>query len=283
MFAIFLILLLLSYIIFYMTQSPLIYIILILISIVHPLISFFYGDKIVLRMVGAKEADPIKDVYIHNVVEGMVLAAGLPAKPKVYIIDDPTPNAFATGRDPKHASIALTSGIIQLLNRQELEAVIAHEMSHIKNYDSLFMTVTVVLIGIISLMAQMILRTKMIFGGNQRERKSSTTGILAILIILAALLSPIIARLIALAISRKREYLADSTAAQLTRNPAALASALEKVKNAPKTENDYGVARALFFSDPEKYDSQPKLDEQIANLFSTHPPIDERIKILRSM
>ncbi|MCM8830724.1 MAG: M48 family metallopeptidase [Candidatus Omnitrophica bacterium] len=250
-------------------------------SIAYPLLSYFYSDKIVLFLTNAKEADPIKDVYLVNVGEGLALAAGFKKPPKFYIIEDPSPNAFATGKDPDHGVIAVTRGLLNLTNRQELEGVIAHEMSHIKNYDTRFMTLVVVMVGLIGFLSNFVLRYSFFTKSNysQSDRRSQKgAGIIFILVILAATLSPIISRLIALAISRKREYLADASAVQLTRNPEGLASALEKIKNSKPSSIDYGPAKALFFSNPN-----PSIMEKFSNLFSTHPPIDERIKILRSM
>ncbi|MEM3362319.1 MAG: M48 family metallopeptidase [Candidatus Anstonellaceae archaeon] len=252
-----------------------------LFSVLYPLITYFYSHKIVLFFTGAKPADPIKDIYLINVGEGLALAAGLKKPPKFYIIEDPSPNAFATGPDPDNAVIAVTRGLLNIANRQELEGVIAHEMSHIKNYDTRFMTVVVVMIGLISFLGSILSRSILYSSStNRRSKSGGSSSLILLAIFLIAIITPFIARLISLAISRKREFLADSTAVQLTRNPEGLASALEKIKNSTKSEIDYGPARALFISDPQKEDSILK---GISNLFSTHPPIEERIKILRSM
>ncbi|MFN3910243.1 MAG: M48 family metallopeptidase [Candidatus Anstonellaceae archaeon] len=258
-------------IIYIFNLPPLLVIILSLFSIIYPLFIYLYSYKIILFFTGAKPADPIKDVYLINTGEGLALAAGFKKPPKFYILEDPAPNAFATGPDPDHAVIAVTRGLLNLTNRQELEGVLAHEMSHIKNYDTRFMTFVVVMIGMISFLAGF-------FRYSSNSRRSKESGNITIFLILLSILAPLISRLIALAISRKREFLADASAVQLTRNPEGLASALEKIKNSPQSSIDYGPASALFISDP-------KTDflESVSNLFSTHPPINERIKILRSM
>ncbi|MCX8162998.1 MAG: M48 family metallopeptidase [Candidatus Micrarchaeota archaeon] len=252
-----------------------------LFTIIYPLITYFYSHKIVLRLTGAQPADPIKDIYLINVGEGLALAAGLKKPPKFYILEDPSPNAFATGPDPDNAVVVVTRGLLNIANRQELEGVIAHELSHIKNYDTRFMTVVVVMVGLIGFLASILSRSVLHSSLDSRNRRGGNIFIL-LLIFLAAVLTPIIANLVGLAISRKREYLADASAAQLTRNPEGLASALEKIKNAAKSQFDYGPARALFISDPQKEEKQ-SFFQKFSNLFSTHPPIDERIKILRSM
>lgn len=246
------------------------------ISITMAFGSYYAGDKMALATSGAK--GPIKkddDPYVYRLVENLAITAGLPM-PKVYIINDDAPNAFATGRGPEHASIAVTTGIIKRLENEELEGVISHELSHVKNYDIRFMTIVVVLVGIISVLTQWFYRFSF-FGGRARDNNNRDGGgILAVAGILLLIISPIIAELIKLAISRKREFLADADGALLTRYPEGLARALEKISayEAPMKTANAGTAH-LFISNP--------FGKRAISLFSTHPPIEERIRILRSM
>jgi len=240
------------------------------ISFIYVFLVNQYSDAMILKIVGAKEADPKQDIYIINVTEGLALASGFKKPPKVYILEEEYPNAFAIGKDPDKSAIVLTRGLIKMMNRAELEGVLAHEMSHIKNYDSRFMMNAVLTLGMIQILVNILLRIRI--GSNKR---GGAQGILILLYFLFLILSPFFAILLSYAISRKREFLADSTAAQLTRNPAGLASALEKIKNSTAQPKDYGSINALFISEPTK--------RSLNSLFSTHPPIEERIKILRSM
>lgn len=247
------------------------------VSLFMTLISYFHGDKIALMSTGAKPITKDQNTYVYRLVENLAITAGLPV-PKIYIINSPALNAFATGRDPKHASVALTTGIIQALENEELEGVIAHELSHVKNYDIRVMTVVIVLVGAISLLAQWFLRMNMFGGRRSNDRESGNLGnILAIAGLVLLILSPIIAELIKLAVSRKREYLADASGALLTRYPEGLARALEKIQasNQPLATASTATAH-LFISNPFK-------GKNISSLFSTHPPIAERIKQLRTM
>ncbi len=238
-----------------------------IIAIIYALVGYYTGDKIVLSVSKAKPADPKKYLYLHNVVEGLAIAAGVP-KPKVYIINDPSPNAFATGRDPKHSSIAVTSGLLETLNREELEGVISHEMSHILNNDIKVMTMVSVLFGIVSIIADIGFRGILFGGGGNDDNKGN------FLLMLIAL-APLFAMLIQMAISRNREYLADSTGAKLTRYPKGLADALLKISkySQPVKVADQGTAH-LYISDPLK---------KVSSWFSTHPPIEERVKRLLAM
>ncbi len=241
-------------------------------AIAYPLFSYYASDSIVLASSGAKPADEQQYRQFHNVIEGITIASGLP-KPKVYVIDDPSPNAFATGRDPRHASIAATTGLLSMMGRQELEGVVAHELSHIKNYDIRFMTLTVALIGMISIMADIFLRMFMFGGRGNRDR---TPPIFMLAGLALIILSPIVAQIVKFAISRQREYLADATAAELTRYPVGLASALKKIKEANlPTKTAAQAAASLYISDP--------FVNKLTNIFSPHPPIDERIKRLEAM
>lgn len=243
-----------------------------IISIVMTLVSYYKGDAIALRSTGAKEIKKEDNPYVYRMVENLAIANGMPM-PRVHIIDSPALNAFATGRDPEHASIAVTTGLIGALENEELEGVLAHELSHVKNFDIRVMTIVIVLVGAVSLLADMFFRFGLI--GGRRNSNSKGGGILAIVGIVLLILSPIIAELIKLAVSRKREYLADASGALMTRYPEGLAKALEKIQqsNIPlKTANS--ATAHLFISNPFK-------GKMFANAFSTHPPIEERIKRLR--
>jgi len=246
------------------------------ISILHLLNSYYNGDKIVLMTTGAIPADETKYKFLHNTVEGLALAAGIP-KPKVYIIPSADINAFATGRDPQHSSIAVTEGLTKILNRQEMEGVIAHEMSHIGNYDIRFMMLATVMVGIVAMVGYMLTRS-MLYGGHRdsgRDR-GNAGAILMIVGIAIAILAPIAVKFVQLAISRKREYLADASGAKLTRYPEGLAAALEKISKNNSRKMDVGdVTASLFIANPN-----PSL---LNKLTSTHPPIVERIKRLRAM
>ncbi|HRH23430.1 MAG TPA: M48 family metallopeptidase [Candidatus Magasanikbacteria bacterium] len=244
-----------------------------IISIVMTLVSYYKGDAIALRSSGAKEITKEDNPYVYRMVENLAIANGIPT-PRVHIIDSPALNAFATGRDPQHASIAVTTGLIGALENEELEGVLAHELSHVKNYDIRVMTIVIVLVGAVSLLADMFFRFGL-FGGRRNSDNKSSGGILAIVGIVLLILSPIIAELIKLAVSRKREYLADASGALMTRYPEGLAKALEKIQQSTiplKTANS--ATAHLFISNPFK-------GKMFANAFSTHPPIEERVKRLR--
>ncbi len=239
-------------------------------------ISYWYSDKIILSLSNAKLASREEFFDLYNSVENLSITAGLPM-PKVYVIDDPAPNAFATGRNKNHAVIAVTIGLLERLEKDELEGVIAHELSHIGNRDILLMSAVVVLVGLVSIISDMFLRS-MVFGGNNNKNRGGG-GILAIIGIVLMLLSPLIATLIKLAISRRREYLADASASLLTRYPEGLAKALEKISSYNIPMKDAHTATAhLFIANP--FGSASK---SISNIFSTHPPIEKRIQILRNM
>lgn len=242
----------------------------IILSLIMTSVSYFSGDKIALAYSGAKEIKREENLYVYRMVENLCIANGMPS-PKVYIIEDPAINAFATGRKPKLSSIAITSGAIEKLQNEELEGVIAHELSHIKNYDILFMTLVAVLVGAIVLLSDIFIRSQFLRGG---DNKKGNTPFLIVGVVLA-ILSPIIAELIKLAISRKREYLADASASLLTRYPAGLAGALEKIKqeNLPLKKASKATA-PLFLVSPFKVKDK-------ASWFSTHPSIESRIEKLR--
>lgn len=240
-------------------------------------VSYFWSDKIVLGISGAKPIEKKDHPELYRTVENLTIAAGLPL-PKIYIINDSAPNAFATGRDPKHAAIAFTTGILQKLNKQELEGVAAHELSHVGNRDTLLMAVVSVLVGTIALMADFFLRS-MWFGGRDREGRGNQ--LFMILAIVAAILAPIIATLIQLAVSRRREFLADASGVLLTRYPAGLASALAKISSdkEPLEVANRGTAH-LYIVNPLKGKDVAGF---MAGLFNTHPPIQARIKALQEM
>lgn len=246
-----------------------------IIAIFSTFFSYYFSDSIALAVNGAHRIEEQDDPELFHLVENTSKVADIPL-PRVYIINDPSPNAFATGRNPQHAAIAVTTGLRQLMSKSELEGVLAHELSHIKNYDILFMTLVAVLVGTVTMLADWFIRFGFI-GGRNRERQGSANLIFVIIGIILIILSPIIATLIQLAISRKREYLADSSGVLLTRYPEGLANALEKIKDygRPMLHANHATAH-LFIANPLKGGNMNKL-------FATHPPIDDRIKILREM
>lgn len=242
--------------------------------------SYWYSDKIVLAMSGAQPIEKNDNPELYRLVENLCITAGLPM-PKIHIINDLAPNAFATGRDPKHAAIAVTAGLLQRLSQSELEGVLAHELSHIGNRDILLSTVVITLVGFISLMSDMFLRMSFFGGGRRRDNDEGGGGFLIIIYFLIMILSPIAGILIQLAISRKREYLADASGALLTRYPEGLAGALEKIAAFPLSMKHASNATAhLYIASPFKGKDATGF---VAGLFMTHPPIEERIKILRGM
>lgn len=242
---------------------------------------YYYSDRIVLSISGARPVTKEEYPYLYNVIEGLALAAGVPT-PRAYVIDDSAPNAFATGRDPEHAAICVTTGLLQKLNRLELEGVIAHEMSHIKNYDIRLMTIVVVMVGTITLLSDWILRSMWYSGGGHRRRSrdKSENGVGAVLLLIGivlAMIAPVLAQLMRFALSRRREFLADADGALLTRYPEGLASALEKI--AADTEPLEAANRATA----HLYIVNPLKGTAFEGLYSTHPPIEARIKALRAM
>src|SRR3989344_8407079 len=251
-----------------------------IISLVTGIGSYFFSDRIVLSMSGAHPADK-KDFFdYYTVTENLCIAAGT-QMPKLYVIDDPVPNAFATGRDTKHAVVAATTGLLERLDRAEIEGVIAHELSHVKNYDILVMTVVTVLVGTIGFAVDLIMRA-MMWGGLSNDDDRRPNPVAMVVFIVALIIMPIIASLIQFAVSRKREFLADASGALLTRNPEGLASALEKISSYPQQMKHATTATAhMFISNPFKQGKRSR--QWLMNLFSTHPQIEERIKILRSM
>ncbi|MFH1142788.1 MAG: zinc metalloprotease HtpX [Candidatus Uhrbacteria bacterium] len=251
-----------------------------IVATVMTLLGYFRGDTVSLAVAKAKPVTREEYFELYNYVENLSITAGLPM-PKIYVIDDPSPNAFATGRDPKHASIAVTSGLLNTLERTELEGVLAHELSHIQNYDIRVMTLVVVLVGVIILLSDIMMRS-FIFGRGGSKKDSGRAAVILFLIgIVLTILSPLFAELIKLAVSRNREYLADASAAMLTRYPEGLAWALEKISaiDRPMQKASHATAH-LYIANP----FQPNKNKQrFSKLFSTHPPIEERVKKLRSM
>jgi heat shock protein HtpX len=242
--------------------------------------SYFGGDQLVLASSGAKEVDPQSAPQLMNVVQEMALAAGVPM-PKVYVIEDSAPNAFATGRDPNHASVAITSGLLQKLDREELQGVLGHELSHVRNFDIRFGLLVAVLVGSIALLADMFLRFTWFGGGRSRNDRNGggAAAIVFVLAIVLAVLAPIFARLVQLAVSRQREYLADASSVELTRNPHGIERALAKIAADQDVLEVANRATAhLYFTNPIK-----KFEARASSIFSTHPPIVDRINRLRQL
>jgi len=244
----------------------------IIISISYVLISYYNSDKIALASVNAKPASKVEYRQFHNIVEGLCLASGLP-KPKLYVIDDEQINAFATGRDPEHSAIAVTKGALKKLNKQELEGVIGHELSHIAHYDIRFMTLVSIMVGMIAIISEIFLRSLWFSGGGNRNKKGN--AIFLLIGILLAIIAPIIVWLVQMAISRKREYAADASSVKFTRTPTGLIRALKKIKSDSKKMKVSGAVSPLFISDP--------LRKRISGLTATHPSIEKRIAILERM
>ncbi len=241
------------------------------------LVGYYKGDAVALAASGARRVEKRDAPELWNLVENLAISSGLPM-PRLYVINDPAQNAFATGRDPEHASVAVTTGLAERLTKAELEGVIAHELSHVKNYDIRVMTIVVVLVGIVMLLSDWLLRGMFLRRG---DRDSGQAGLILFVIgIVLAILSPILAELIKLAVSRQREYLADASGALMTRYPDALASALEKIarEDRPLRRANHATAH-LFLANP----FDPHVTKKFEMWFSTHPPIEERIKRLRSM
>ncbi len=238
--------------------------------------SYFYSDKLVLATSGARPATKQEFPKFYRTVENLSIGDGLPM-PKIYVVDDPSPNAFATGRDPKHAVVVATTGLLNMMNESELEGVIAHELSHVKNYDIRLMGVVAILVGFVAILSDLFIRVSF-FRGRDDDRNN---GIFLIIAIVLAILSPIAAMLIQMAVSRKREFLADASGVLLTRYPEGLASALEKLEkdNTPPRYASNATAH-LYIENP--FDNK-KVKNFFTGLFNTHPPLEERIKILRSM
>ena len=269
-------------------KTPIFTIIAVIAAIAISYSGYIYGDRLILSSTHAQELDTsdLKQKEWQDVVEEMSIASNIPV-PKTYLINDPDPNAFATGRNPQHASIAVTRGLLNSLSREELQAVAAHEMSHIKNLDVRLMLIVTVLVGSVALLADW--ASRMLFWGHRRDnnsgQKGSSQAILIVLVIwiVAVILSPILSQLVAMCVSRRREYLADASGAELTRNPLALASALEKISahTEPTKSINRGTAH-LCITDPNGNSLGAK-EGWLADLFATHPPINKRIAILKEL
>lgn len=254
----------------------------IIFSVGMSFVSYWFSDKLVLAMAHAQPVSREHAREIYNIVENLSIAAGLPM-PKIYLIKDPAPNAFATGRSPKNAVVAVTTGLLDALDRSEIEGVIAHELSHIGNWDMLLSTVVVILVGFISMAADLFLRS-LWFGGSRDDENRHAGAIVMVLTVAGAILLPVAATLIQLAISRKREFLADASGALLTRYPEGLASALEKISQYPRNIRSASNTTAhLWFEDPFGADAKRKKTPWFHKLFMTHPPVEERITALRGV
>jgi heat shock protein HtpX len=249
--------------------------------------AYWFSDSIVISLTGARAVSKQEAPELYRVVANLSITAGLPL-PKVYVVDDPAPNAFATGRDPQHAAVAVTTGLLSILDRTELEGVLAHELSHVGNRDALVSTVAVVLAGFVAIVANLFLRVSFFGGRGGRDRENSLGPIVLVLGIIGVILAPIAAQLLQLAISRKREYLADASGALLTRYPEGLARALEKISAyaRPMLRANHATAH-LFINDPfggrEDGGEERGIGEKIAGLFSTHPPVADRTRALRDI
>lgn len=259
-------------------DTPIILYIAVAFALVMNIYSYWNSDKLVIRLTGAKPADEVQFRELHRLVENLSITAGLP-KPRVYLVEDSAPNAFATGRDPEHGVVAVTTGLLAILNRSELEGVLAHELSHIGNRDILVSTVAVVLAGFIAILADIFMRVLFFGGGSDRRNVHPIFLVFAIVLVI---LAPIAATLIQLAISRKREFLADASGALLTRYPEGLASALEKISaNSQQMQKASHATAHLFIANP--FGGGGGIGASINKLFMTHPPAQERISILRGM
>lgn len=245
--------------------------------------SYWNSDKVALAVNRAKPADPQVYARLHNLVEGLCIGSGLPM-PRLYVIDDPAPNAFATGRNPKNAAIAVTSGLLEKMNRIELEGVLAHELSHIKNYDILVSTLAVIMVGAVALLSELGIRF-MIFGGGRNRDSNGGNPLIAVLALVFIILAPIAATMMQYAVGRRRESLADISAIEMTRYPPGLISALEKLQadHTVVKENNRATAHLWIEEPMEHYDGKNKRKSRFSHLFDTHPPIEERIEALREL
>jgi len=270
-----------GWIISFAYQAPEILYVAVFLSIFMNIIAYWKSDKIAIAMSGAKPMPREGNEYVHRMVENLAITAGLPM-PKIYVMDFPQINAFATGRDPKHAAIAVTTGAIQKLENEELEGVLAHELSHIGNRDILISTVVVVMAGLIAIVSDMVMRMTFYNSfGRSRDDKGSGGAIILVIGLLAAILAPIAATIIQLAVSRKREFLADASGALLTRYPDGLANALTKIgQDQIPSKFAHNATAHLFISNPFKGKEGASW---FTKLFMTHPPIEERIKVLKGM
>lgn len=264
-------------------DSPVILIAAAIFSIISSFVSYWWSDKIVLSMAGARLVDPNSDKEIYRLVENLCIAAGLPV-PKIYIIDDDAPNAFATGRNPEHAALAFTTGLLRRLDKVEVEGVAAHELSHIGNYDILISTIATVLVGVVIVIIDWSARGLFWGGGHRSDDSKGSNPLGVILVVLLLIIAPLAAQLMQLAISRKREYLADSSAGLLTRYPEGLARALEKISVAPQNLKKANAATAhMYIVAPLQSNEKKNKTSIFSKLLMTHPPVEERVARLRSL
>lgn len=259
----------------------------VVVAVISSWASYFASDRIALAMSHAQPADPQRDAQLFNIVEGLCLGMGMP-QPRLYIVDDAAPNAFATGRNPQHAAVAVTSGLLAKMNRDELEGVLAHELSHVKNRDTLVMTIAVTLVGVTVLLADWMFRAMWWGGGRRDERRGNAGALLAVLAIVLMILAPLVAQTLQFAISRRREYLADADGVLVTRYPAGLISALEKLRDDQTVVHFASRATAhLWIESPiplEAHEGGTATGGTGAwfnRLFDTHPPLEDRIRVLR--
>ncbi len=278
MIIVFLVFILLGYVISLIVDPGYFFIIMIMsiiISLLYITFSYYNADKIALASVRAKPADENRYREYHNIIEGLCLASGIP-KPKLYIMENENINAFASGRNPEHAVVCVTTGALRKLNKQELEGVLAHELGHVANYDIRFMTLTAVIVGMIAIVSEIFLRS--LFFKNMGNDREKGNAILILIGIVLAILAPVFVQLVQLSISRKREYTADASAVKFVRSPTGLISALKKIEKESQTIESKKIPKAvapLFISDPFK--------KRLQEAFSTHPPINKRIEILERM
>ena len=252
-----------------------------LFSIISSWASYFYSDKIILAVSHARPATEAEDKKIINILDGLMISSGLPSRPRLYVVEDAQPNAFATGRNPKHAIICVTTGLLDKLEYYELEGVIAHEMAHIKNYDILLSAVVTVMVGFIFMLSDMFTRGFFYRSGRSKDNDSEGNGVLMIVGLVLLILSPILGKLMQMAVSRRREFLADSTAIEFTRNPDSLISALRKLDDDPNELQFANKATEnMYIVNPFKKKANEK---KKASLFSTHPSIDDRIEALQNI
>lgn len=252
-----------------------------LFSIISIWASYFYSDKIILAVSHARPATEAEDKKIINILDGLMISSGLPSRPRLYVVEDAQPNAFATGRNPKHAIICVTTGLLDKLEYYELEGVIAHEMAHIKNYDILLSAVVTVMVGFIVMLSDMFTRGFFYRSGRSKDNDSEGNGVLMIVGLVLLILSPILGKLMQMAVSRRREFLADSTAIEFTRNPDSLISALRKLDDDPNELQFANKATEnMYIVNPFKKKANEK---KKASLFSTHPSIDDRIEALQNI
>ena len=252
-----------------------------LFSIISSWASYFYSDKIILAISHARPATEAEDKKIINILDGLMISSGLPSRPRLYVVEDAQPNAFATGRNPKHAIICVTTGLLDKLEYYELEGVVAHEMAHIKNYDILLSAVVTVMVGFIVMLSDMFTRGFFYRSGRSKDNDSEGNGVLMIVGLVLLILSPILGKLMQMAVSRRREFLADSTAIEFTRNPDGLISALRKLDDDPNELQFANKATEnMYIVNPFKKKANEK---KKASLFSTHPSIDDRIEALQNI